>query len=296
MKSRHLEIFHSVYTLGTITEAAKALNISQPGVSKLLSEAEKDIGFSLFNRVKKRLIPTEEAHRMYSYADRVLKDLEELQRFTENTFNEVSNTLRISSSPSIGIKVLPEIIAEYSSKKNDVNFDTTTKHSDQMISDLINQKIDIGITTAQNLNLDKNIKQQNIYKGKFLLVTPINFFTGGSVFPINKLNDMPFIKVETSISNVLDEFFLKHKVQPRYVSSTDTYQIAKSLVSKNLGVTILDEVTADTLKDEHVNIFELSSSPDFTIKLLSLVKKEKRSDLINNDFISFVSNKKFWTR
>ena len=61
MRLRHIEIFHAIYTTGSITNAAKILHVSQPSVSKVLSHAEMQLGFNLFDRVKGRLIPTEEA-------------------------------------------------------------------------------------------------------------------------------------------------------------------------------------------------------------------------------------------
>ena len=64
MRLRHIEIFHAIYTTGSITNAAKILHVSQPSVSKVLSHAEMQLGFKLFERVKGRLVPTEEAEMM----------------------------------------------------------------------------------------------------------------------------------------------------------------------------------------------------------------------------------------
>ena len=48
MRTRQLEVFHAVYTKGTITEAAKHLHVSQPSVSKVLAHTESQLGFLLF--------------------------------------------------------------------------------------------------------------------------------------------------------------------------------------------------------------------------------------------------------
>ena len=52
MRLRHIEIFHAIYTTGSITNAAKLLHVSQPSVSKVLSHAEYQLGFKLFERIK----------------------------------------------------------------------------------------------------------------------------------------------------------------------------------------------------------------------------------------------------
>jgi len=47
MRLRHIEIFHAVYTCGSITAAAKVLNVPQPSVSKVLAHAESQLGWTL---------------------------------------------------------------------------------------------------------------------------------------------------------------------------------------------------------------------------------------------------------
>ena len=61
MKLRHLEIFHAVMTCGSLSRAAEALNISQPAASKALKSAEMKLGFTLFQRVRGKLLPTSAA-------------------------------------------------------------------------------------------------------------------------------------------------------------------------------------------------------------------------------------------
>lgn len=61
MRPRQLEIFTAVMRAGTVTGAARLLNISQPALSQTLMHAEDELGFALFERVKGRLRPTPEA-------------------------------------------------------------------------------------------------------------------------------------------------------------------------------------------------------------------------------------------
>ncbi|MBC6403821.1 MAG: LysR family transcriptional regulator [Hyphomonadaceae bacterium] len=61
MKLRHIEIFYAVYVTGSVSGAAKSLNVSQPTVSKVLKHAEIRIGFDLFHRQKGKLYPTGKA-------------------------------------------------------------------------------------------------------------------------------------------------------------------------------------------------------------------------------------------
>ena len=66
MNLRHIEIFHAVYVNGSVSGAARALNVSQPSVSKMLRHAESLLGFQLFQRTNGRLVPTEDAHTLFT--------------------------------------------------------------------------------------------------------------------------------------------------------------------------------------------------------------------------------------
>jgi DNA-binding transcriptional LysR family regulator len=70
VKVRQLRCFETVMTLGTATEAAAALGISQPAVSVAIASLEQELGFVLFERIKGRLKPTREAQFLLDDARR----------------------------------------------------------------------------------------------------------------------------------------------------------------------------------------------------------------------------------
>jgi DNA-binding transcriptional LysR family regulator len=66
MNLRHIEIFHAVYVNGSVSAAARALNVSQPSVSKMLRHAESCSAFQLFQRTSGGLVPTQDAHVLFT--------------------------------------------------------------------------------------------------------------------------------------------------------------------------------------------------------------------------------------
>ncbi len=84
MRLRHVEVFHAVYTCGSMTNAAALLHVSQPAISKVLACAEKQIGYQLFDRVKGKLSPTPEANLIFQYVKVVHEDIVALRHVVTN--------------------------------------------------------------------------------------------------------------------------------------------------------------------------------------------------------------------
>ena len=59
MRPSHIDVCNAVLLTGSVTAAARLLNVSQPAVTKLLQSAENQLGFKLFVREKGRLVPTQ---------------------------------------------------------------------------------------------------------------------------------------------------------------------------------------------------------------------------------------------
>ena len=75
-----MKFFNTIYITGSISGAARHLNITQPTASKILKHAEYQLGYLLFYRVKGRLIPTEEADTLFRITNKIYKDIESLKR------------------------------------------------------------------------------------------------------------------------------------------------------------------------------------------------------------------------
>jgi len=79
MRLRHIEIFHAVYSSGSVTKAAEILHVSQPSVSKVLAHAEQQLGYRMFDRVRGYLVPTTEAHHLHDQVIAVHDKLDRLR-------------------------------------------------------------------------------------------------------------------------------------------------------------------------------------------------------------------------
>ena len=65
MNLRQMQVFHAIMTHGSVTDAARALDVAQPSVSAVLKHAEQTLGAKLFARIGGRLVPTPEAEMLF---------------------------------------------------------------------------------------------------------------------------------------------------------------------------------------------------------------------------------------
>src|SRR3954454_8643411 len=107
MRARQIEVFRTVMRCGTLTEAARALNVSQPALSQVLLHTEDEIGFKLFERVKGRLVPTPEAEELFPEADRIFGDIENLRRTAAELKAARRGTVRLATSAPPALSVVP---------------------------------------------------------------------------------------------------------------------------------------------------------------------------------------------
>ncbi len=82
MNLRQLEVFYSIMQTGTVSGAAKNLNVSQPNITRVLAHTEQQLGFPLFERVKGRLVATREARTLLPEAERVYHQLGNFRSMT----------------------------------------------------------------------------------------------------------------------------------------------------------------------------------------------------------------------
>ncbi|SVA27625.1 uncharacterized protein METZ01_LOCUS80479 [marine metagenome] len=281
MRLRHVEVFNNVYKTGSVTAAAKLLNVSQPSVSKVLAHAEQQIGFPLFERIKRRLIATPEADILYRHTAVMEGVLTDINEISESLADIPVDRLRVACTPSLGIDFLPKAIANFKLKNPNVNFEISSNHYQEIRKNISDTLLDLAI--AQDQTEDEEIGIINLAKGKFVILEPKN-----NQDKNNK--SLPFIKLsfKSPLGKKIDQYMLKNKLHLESTITSDNYQMAASLVNNGFGYTILDEYTAKTSRLPNSKITELSPKLEFNINLMFL--KNVAFSISTKQFIEFLSD------
>ncbi|AWB07102.1 transcriptional regulator (plasmid) [Azospirillum humicireducens] len=120
MQARQLEVFCMLMRCGTVTGAAAMLNISQPALSQILLHAEDQLGFKLFDRVRGRLVPTQEANELYPEAERIFSELGALRRRTVDMRHGRTGLVRLAASAPPSMSIVPKALSAFREAHPDI--------------------------------------------------------------------------------------------------------------------------------------------------------------------------------
>lgn len=246
MKLRHIEVFHAVYVTGSVSGGARALNVSQPSVSKVLKHAEDLLGFTLFDRVSGRLIPNEKGVKLFDRIEPIFEQLNELDRFTGLLRNTKGGHLRFAMTPAFGLEVGPMALASFSKANVDITIETETLHANQVVKSLLDDAIDVGLV-FDALNYP-GVETHRIGQTGFVCIAPESMkLPNTKTLNIVDVQDLPLITLnrKSVLGQILNrrlEDSFENPIESQIV--VETYHLAKRLVKQNAGIAIIDAITA----------------------------------------------------
>ena len=288
ISSRHIEVFYHIYNEGSLTRAAKVLNVSQPLVSKTLAYAEHKLKLKLFVRHARRLSPTPEADILFKHAAEVNQQISKFNNIAENLVTDPKSTVNIGCTPSLGLGLLPNLLNKYLKTHPQVKFNIVNLQSLELEEQL--KELTFDMVICFNPSDTDLFEKVTLYSGSLVLIAPKNKGPKNKVFKLSEIKDEPFIKIKNLKSNAsqnnLDEVFKQKNINVNWIAETETIQVAKAMVEKGSGYSIIDSFSAE-IYGEEISIHEIE--PKIGYKICMVSNKEKPLSVSAKSFISFLS-------
>lgn len=266
MRLRQIEVFHAVYANGSISAAARALNVSQPAVSKVLRHTEAQLGIKLFDLVRGRLVPSDEAHALFREVDEVFDRIASLQLTAQNLRASGAGHLRIGVVPSLGLEIAPRAIAAFRAKNPDVTFSVRTLHHNDVVRSLYERECDLAI--GYDPPHHPRMRQKKLASAALYLMAPKGQFGADrDAVAITELNGLDMVSVTGSgpIGDLVTRAFSKAQIEAREIVSVSTYYIAAALVRYGSGVAIVDAFTAQAMATDGLDVLQLTPELNFGV-------------------------------
>jgi len=134
--------FARAASLGSYTAAARALSVSPSAISKSVQRLEDHFGLKLFTRTTRSLVLTPEGRDLYERAQRILREVDEIDQAAVASRAEPSGVLKVTAPLPIGLNILAPALPRFRAQHPKLAVDL--RLGDQF-SDIIEQGIDVAI-------------------------------------------------------------------------------------------------------------------------------------------------------
>ncbi len=149
MNYRQLETFRAVMISGSASRAAELLTITQPAVSRSLAELERVVGFSLFDRVRGRLVSTPEAKLLMREVEKSFVGLDRLRSEVARIRDFGTGAIRIASLSALGSTLVPRAIDAFLGRHPKVAI-TLQIHASSVVRELVaHGGFDVGLAADE---------------------------------------------------------------------------------------------------------------------------------------------------
>lgn len=237
---RQIDAFRAVMLTGTATEAARMLGISQPAVSRLISDLEAEVGFRLFDRMGRRVVPTAEARLLIEEVRRAFVGLERIRDAAQAIGSFRYSQLRIVAIPSVASTIAIDLVELFSKQYPDTFISLEVQPSDSAVEWIIAQQSDLGIASPPMQS--PAIASRILRTGEAVCLLPAGHALAGhgEITP-ELLAGESFVSYlpDSVFRYTVDDIFRKAGVVRRQQYEARTTDAIYAMVARGLGVAIV---------------------------------------------------------
>lgn len=241
---RQIEVIRAIMVAGTVKGAAELLNVSAPGISRVMKHTESQLGIRLFARIHGRYEPTEEARDIFAQVTGVFQSVENLHHAIDALKAGEGRNVGFAAVPSIAHHVFPAAIRRLRRRFPELRLTLNTIKIEEAIDYLLLRK---GEVAALSYKLDHpGLTMQLLYSGHLKAIVPEDHpLAAASSVSLQELVREPLIGIvpDDPYGRILAEPFRQYGLDFSFTIEARTGQIIASLVGQGLGVAVMDELS-----------------------------------------------------
>lgn len=287
MEIRVLRYFLTVVREEGINRAAEVLHITQPTLSRQLSQLEEEVGVKLFHRGARKITLTNEGILLRRRAEEILSLVDRTERELMEQEELVDGRIVIGCGELAAVQVLPEIIEAFHEKYPLVTYDIFTGNADLVKEQMEKGLIDIGVL-LEPINIEKFDFIRLAGKERWVvLMRPDAPLADKEAVSARDLENLPIIlprrtNVQNELTNWLGDSF--QTMQVLFTSNLSTNSAI--MVQKGLAYSIVIEGSVPFWDKEKIAYRPLC--PELTANSVLAWKKQQPFSLAANKFMEHI--------
>lgn len=225
MEIRVLHYFLTVVREESITKAAEVLHITQPTLSRQLSQMERELGVTLFHRGARRIALTDEGMLLRRRAEEILQLVDKTEQELLEQEEQIEGKITIGCGEMASVQLLPELLKSFSRRYPRVTYDIYTENADAVKEQMDKGLVDIGLL-LEPIDIEKYGFIRMAVKEKWIvLMRPDDPLAKQEYVTAKDLKEVPLIfPRRTSVQNELANWFGSDysDLQVRFTSNFST--------------------------------------------------------------------------
>ena len=255
MDNQNLKAFITVAEIGSFSEAADRLYLTQSAISKRIALLEQQIGKRLFDRIARQVSLTEAGNELLPRARRILQEYENALQAINDLSGKASGTLRLAISHHLGLHRLPPILKQFAQQYPDVTLDIEFMDSEKAYEKILHGESEVAVITLA-LESHHNINSKKIWNDPLRFICAQDHPLAVLKQPALKdLAEYPIILpgLNTYTGRIIQNLFQKEGIPLKAPMSTNYLETISTMVEIGLGWSVLPETL---VRDLHVMPFE----------------------------------------
>jgi LysR family cys regulon transcriptional activator len=238
-----------------LTEAAKALYTSQPGVSKAIIELEEELGIDIFTRHGKRIRGlTEPGRAVLRSVEIIMQEIEGLKRIGKEYAAQDSGSLTIATTHTQARYALPRVVQAFAQKYPKVRLSLLQGNPRQIADMVLKDQADLAIATESIAEVNGLVSLPCYQWEHVLVVThdhPLAALKGATLEEIAKY---PVITYDAAFTgrNKIDHAFSLRNLKPDILLEAIDADVIKTYVELGMGVGIIASMAYDAERDKNL--------------------------------------------
>jgi len=258
MADRRLQVFYTVARLLSFTKAAESLHMTQPAVTFQVRQLEEYFNTRLFDRTHNRITLTEVGEQVYEYAKKIFEQYIQMENTVKEMTGEISGVLMIGASTTIAEYLLPVLLGDFKHKYPDVHIRLKVSNTDEIVSMVENNVIDLGVVEAPVGNKSLSVELCR-WDQLVAIVPPEHPLTSHDEVTVRELAAYPYISREegSGTREVISEYFNQAGLSSddlNIVMELGSPEAIKGAVASGMGVSILSRAAIQ--KDLQLGLIE----------------------------------------
>lgn len=245
---RNLGYIVATAELGSVTDAARTLNVSQPTISAAITHAEAELGAQMFVRHHARgMTLTVAGRRVVNEARLLLSHARDFQRSMQSLGEGETGEIAVGSFMTLATRFMPALLSGFSQSVPGITVNLEEGNQQDIVEGLLSGRLELALSYAYALP-DEVMGEPLTELPPYVLVAGDHPLAGRDSVSLRELANEPFILLDLPHSReYFFNLFLTCKIEPRVVYRSRSYELIRGLVGHGHGFTIHNAVPGTTV-------------------------------------------------